>query len=509
MSAHLLLLTQFKKYIIMKKVISMLILFALAGTVSSQPAKESMGKHGNGQPRMAQRKFQILVENERNAKKVQDTNNRLLAFQESSRGQAQRGLFGDLLWQGFTSAFKQKTVNASSNLVSLSLNYVTEALKSDREKWYRKAQQQCYYNLPLSAETKIDDFYALPSTKGAMDPENLKFEGFGCKNYIEVIGDSKEGVGVFYIFCKMRRDSIGLLHIVNHSKFMVEIDSLIINPTYCNLPNDSSGSADSRFSFEKRDNLTLTLKARIYSSWMNQATMIANDQLLGEFTVNVNVDKNKLNKDGLFIYDKSDPDYERLVSIDGDCYIVPRSYTGTTDGVSYQPTWGTGQYRIEMEVSERCSIVDSYYQIRESGNGEAVAFADATPGKRKWDKAKWKVEWQAMNVRRKNDSFLMNTWNCIVSAYKGSGWMATLTDPVTTALYSWETQKLGDWIDDMHEKLFSNIADTNSMPNMSNLTTSSVPSASNGIGPGGATGGAPGGQGDKPKGDKPKGGGKP
>lgn len=493
----------------MKKLVSILILFAFAGTMSSQPARP-MGKQGNGQSRMAQRKFQILVENERNIKKVQDTNNRLLTLQESARGEAQRGLFGDLLWQGFSSAFKQKTVNATSNLVSLGLNYVTEAFKSDREKWYRRAQQQCYYNQPLSAETKIDDFYALPSTKGAMDPENLKFEGFGCKNYIEVMGDSKEGVGVFYIFCKMRRDDVGLRHIVNHSKFMVEIDSLIINPRYCNLPNDSTGSADSRFSFEKRDNLSIELKVRFFSSWMNQATMITNDQLLGEFTVSVDVDKDKLNSEGLFIYDKNDPAFDELVSIDGDCYIVPRSYTGTTDGISYQPTWGTGQYRIEMEVSERCSIVDSYYQIRESGNGEAVAFADATPGKKKWDKAKWKVEWQAMNNRRKGDSFLKNAWNCIVSAYKGTGWMATLTDPVTTALYSWETQKLGDWIDDIHEKLFSDKADASSMPSMSNLTTSSVPSASNGnTNPGGATGGAPGGQGDKPKGDKPKGGGKP
>ena len=286
-----------------------------------------------------------------------------------------------------------------------------------------------------------------------MDPENLKFEGFGCKNYIEV-GNSKEGVGVFYIFCKMRRDSVGLRHIVNHSKFMVEIDSLIVNPRYCNLPNDSSCSADSRFSFEKRDNLSIELKVRFYSSWMNQATMIANNQQLGEFTINVEVDKDKLDKNGFFVYNKNDEDFKDLVSIDGDCYIVPRSYTGTTDGLNYQPTWGTGQYRIEMEISEQCSIVDSFYQIRESGNGEAVAFADATPGKKKWDKTKWKVEWKAMNARRKDTPFLKNVWNCIVSSYKGSSWIATLTDPATTALYSWETQKLDEWLDDMHEKLF-------------------------------------------------------
>lgn len=493
----------------MKKIESLFLLLIIAGAMSAQPPKGPKGKYGNGQPRTAQRKYQIIVENERNAKKVQDTNSRLLALQESSRGEAQRGLFGALLWQGFTSSFNQKTVNATSNFVSLGLNYFQKALKSDREKWYRRAQQQCYYNQPLSAETKIDDFYALPSTKGAMDPENLKFEGFGCKNYIEVIGDSNEGVGVFYIFCKMRRDSVGLRHIVNHSKFMVEIDSLIINPKYCNLPNDSTGSPDSRFDFEKRDNLNLELKVRFYSSWMNQATMIENDRQLGEFTVNVDVDKHKLNSQGLFVYDKNDPDFQKLVSIDGDSFIVPRSFTGTSDALNYQPTWGTGQYRIEMEVSERCRIVDSYYQIRESGKGEIVAAVEATPEgdtrnaeKWKWDKAKWKVEWKAMNARRKGDSFLNNAWKCVVSAYKGTGWTATLTDPLTTALYTWESQKLGDWINDIHDDLFGHGEGSSpSMPNMNNVSMPSSSSKGNPM--------TNGGQGGKTNGGKPMGGSKP
>lgn len=485
------------------KIVLFLTLFAFAGTMTAQGLSKPEGKANGRQSKTAQRKFQILVKNEKKVKTINETNYNLSQLQQSARSEAQRGLLVDLLWQGFTSAFKQKTVNATSNLVSMGINYATEALKSDRNKWYSKALQQCNYTQSLSAETKIDDFYALSSTKGAMDPENLKFEGFGCKNYIEVTDGSKEGVPVFYIFCKMRRDSVGLLHIVNHSKFFVEIDTLMFNPKYCNLPNDSTGSADSRFSFEKRDNLSLQLKARFYSSWMNQATLITNDQLLGQFTVNVIIDKNKLQgKDSLFIYDKNNPEYDKLVSIDGDCYIVPRSYTGTQDGINYHPSWGTGQYRIEMEVCEHCSIVDSYYQIREAGNGEAVAFADATPGKKKWDKAKWKVEWSAMKSRRKGNSFFSNAWECIVNAYKGSGWVATFTDPATTALYTWETQKLGDWIDDMHDKLFGDGDGGSTMPSMNNTnipTSTPTPTATN----------TPIGGGGKPKGDIPMGSGKP
>lgn len=439
----------------MKRVVSFVILFAFAGIMLPQMATKPVSNPNSGEPRLAERKFQILVENERDVKKVLDTNERLLALQKESQDENQRGLLlASLLWQGITSSFQQKTINATSNLVSLGVDYIKKALKNKRKEWYRRAEEQCYYHKTLSTERQINNFYALPSTKGAMDPENMKFEGFGCKNYIQVMDGSNDGVGVFYIFCKIRRDSIGLQHIINHGKFLVEIDSLIINPKYCDLPNDSTGSVDSRFNFEKRDNLSLQFDMRLYSSWMNQAIMYTENKLLGGFTIYINVDKNKLNQNGLFVYDKNDPDFKNLVNIYGDCYIVPRSYTGTNDGVTHQPTWGTGQYRIEMEISEQCSIVDSYYQIIESGNGEAVAYADATPGKTRWDKAKWKVEWNAMNSRRKGDSFFKNAWNCIVSAYKGSGWMATFTDPVTTALYSWESHELGDWIDDLHNTIF-------------------------------------------------------
>lgn len=432
----------------MKQILFTLIsLFLLSTGVYAQDDGGAQNHPRGTHARPAKRKFQIIVENERQPDSIINANRRLAELQAARHSAGQRGLLGDLLREGYAGAFKQKTLNASSNIVSLGISYVSEALKSKREKWYRKAQQQCYYRQSLSTDTQINDFYALPSTKGAMDPENLKFEGFGCKNYIETTDESGEGVGVFYIFCSMRRDSVGLRHIVNHSKFLVEVDSLIFYPKYCNLPNDSSNRADSRFDFEKRDSLQFQLSVRFYSSWMNQAMMIMDNQQLGEFRINVLIDKRKLTPEGMFVYNRKDSDFDNLISVDGDCFIVPRSYTGTLDGVSYQPTWGTGQYRIEMDIVERCSIVDSYYQIRPAGNGEDVAYAEANPGKTIWDKSKWKTEWKAMNERRRNDTPLKNLWKCIVSAYKGSGWVATFTDPAATALYSWEAQRLDEWLD--------------------------------------------------------------
>lgn len=437
----------------MKQITKLLIFFLITSAlpIHAQPsvskthayvAKKGASNEDNSQrPKKAFRKFQIMVTNEEKEKNIKANNDRLLALQATSRENSERGILGNLIKTAYSSSLVQKTVNASSNLLSLGVSYLEQAVKGNSDKWYRTAQQQCSYRQPLTSETKIDNFYALPSLKGALDPENMRFDGFGCRNFIKVEG-TNEGVDVFYVFCKLRRDSVGLDHIVNHSKFLVEIDTLMFNPKYCNLPNDSTENIAGRFDFRKRDNLCLNIKVRIYSSWFNQAMMLADNQQLGEFTINVKVDKNKLNADSIFIYHKNDVAYDSLVSVEGDCFVVPRSYTGTIDAKNYQPTWGTGQYRVEMDVAETCRIVDSYYKVREAGNGREVARTEGTPGKIKWDKKKWQVEWKEMNTRRKSASVLENAWNCVVSAYKGSGWVATLTDPLATSLYSYETQKL-------------------------------------------------------------------
>lgn len=56
----------------------------------------------------------------------------------------------------------------------------------------------------------------------------MKFDGIGCLR--------KEGNDtVFYISCHIDRNKIN--RIINHSKFELALDTLIICPTRSNLPN--------------------------------------------------------------------------------------------------------------------------------------------------------------------------------------------------------------------------------------------------------------------------------
>ena len=241
----------------------------------------------------------------------------------NAENSGEKSAFLTALSKGFGTAFVQKTQNASSNLLSVGANYIIEAMKGDSKKWYNAAKSHCTLSRKLKSESTIKDFYSAPSSLGAMDPQNIQFKGFGCHHYLEEVGNANHGEEVFYVFCSMLRDSAGISSIVNHSKFMVEVDSLMFNPKYCGLPNDSLETI-TPFDFSKRKNLTLTIKARIYSSWINEAILVTNDQQLGEFTITARIDPTVLNGDSVFVYKKNDPRFQKLVNVTGDCFIIYR-----------------------------------------------------------------------------------------------------------------------------------------------------------------------------------------
>ncbi len=416
------------------------------------PAQEN--RSGEKPQVSGQYKFQISVDNQRDSIGILQLNQRL---DQMSRRSGNRGL-GKTILTALESSATQRTVNASSNLISLGVNLIVAEMQKNSknfESWSKAKQQQCTYTRDLSSEEQIDDFYYLPSTNGALDPRNMKFNGFTCRNYISVDsaktnnaqhpanGASKKsepveiGHDAFYISCSLRTDSLGIAHMANHSKFLLNVDSLIFYPRYCNIPNINGRKADETFDFNQLANLEFQIKVKISSSWINEAVMVTSDQQLGEFTILAKISKEMLDSNGAFVYNGKDGKTLGAVSIAGDCFVVPRSFVGTVD----TPVWGTGQYKLNMEVSESCQLNASYYQIEGVGNGEAVSFANL-PGYKRWNKDIWKTEWKSMSKRNPGDSFGKNLWKAIKTAYIDDNWVKELVDPVATSLYQEEATRL-------------------------------------------------------------------
>jgi hypothetical protein len=396
-------------------------------------------------------KYQISVENLHDSVGIVALNQRL---DELSRRSDTRGL-GDVISTALKSSVTQRTVNASSNLISLGVNLIVEQLQKNSknfESWSKAKQQQCTFTEDLSSEEKIDDFYFMPSTNGALDPRYMKFNGFTCRNYVAAIDSGKPdknpaqaekpkqkseiGNEAFYISCSLRTDSIGIAHLANHSKFMLQVDSLVFYPQYCNIPNINGRKASERFDFDQFTDLVFQIKVKVSSSWINEAVMVTNDQQLGEFLISAKIEKEYLDN-GAFIYNGKNDKTLKAVSITGDSFIVPRSFVGTEKS----PLWGTGQYKLDMEVSESCQLNATYYKIEGIGKGEAVNFANL-PGYKRWDKNIWQTEWKAMNQRKAGNTVIQNAWQAIKTAYIDDNWVKEIVDPIATALYQEETTQL-------------------------------------------------------------------
>ena len=140
----------------MKRLITMMLMvLAAAGSiVASAPNKGAQ----NGQEKVdAVRRYQILVTNENSVKNITNFNDQVRSLQNVAAAEAKRGLGLDIL-NSVTSAFTQKTVDASKGVVGMGISYLANAIKGDREKWYKTAEQHCKYSHTLSAESSIDDF---------------------------------------------------------------------------------------------------------------------------------------------------------------------------------------------------------------------------------------------------------------------------------------------------------------------------------------------------------------
>ena len=151
-------------------------------------------------------------------------------------------------------------VNAIGSLITRN-----ERLKKE---WEETVKAENVFQTQISTVSEINDFYSDTSFDGAMDPKGMRFDGIGCMR-------KKGNDTVFYISCHIDRTKID--RIINHSKFELVLDTLIISPEHSNLPNTTLGIP---FSFEERKNFTLSMKIKIISSWMNEIVQLQKNQNL-------------------------------------------------------------------------------------------------------------------------------------------------------------------------------------------------------------------------------------
>lgn len=289
-----------------------------------------------------------------------------------------RGYLGDLfnaskesvkgIASGYVTSFIDLGVNAIGSLFTRN-----SRLKGE---WEETIKQENVYQTQISTVSEVNDFYKQTSFDGAMDPKGMRFDGIGCLR-------KENNDTVFYISCHIDRSKIN--RIINHSKFELVLDTLIISPTHSNLPNSS---LDIPFSFEERKNFTLSMNIKLLSSWMNEIVQLQKNQELGEFSINIPVDQSVLDNKGYLRYVRNangTPSYKVL----GESFIVPRSYMGYRDeNDNYKNSWGTGEYKLDITLKETCDVTDQY-------------------------RSKWKEDRKRRKKMQPKEKFFASSWQTI------------------------------------------------------------------------------------------------
>ncbi len=293
------------------------------------------------------------------------------AVSQLNGGDQDRGIIADVgkaVGLGLVSGVVDAIVTETFNLAHYR--------QRQKQEWMRMIMNENNYTDSITSIKGLNDFYNSASFNGAVDPSDMNFDG------IEIRG-RRNGREVLYLSCSIDRDRIE--HIFRHSKFNLVIDSVAFYPYQCHLPNVTAngirlmndlrdGKATVRgdsivrpggngFSFDERNNLRVGISFSIYSSWINQAVQIHRDVELGTFSFEISIPDNVR----LYTYSRKDilagaaalpagAEHDaylngHLLHVEGDSFVVPRSYMPLADG---RPMWGTGEYNIKVRVRESC-----------------------------------------------------------------------------------------------------------------------------------------------------------
>lgn len=271
-------------------------------------------------------------------------------IQQQSSELKTRGYWSDLFLAG-KEAVKGIGAGYVTSFIDMGVNAIGSLLTHNarmKKQWEETVKAENVWQTQISTVSEINDFYKESSFDGAMDPKGMCFDGIGCLRTID--NDT-----VFYISCHIDRSKIH--RIINHSKFELILDTLIISPTHSNLPNTQ---LDIPYSFEERQNFTLSMNIKLTSSWMNEIVQLQKNQELGSFSISIPVDQSILDSKGFLRYVRKHDEPSKYKVV-GESFIVPRSYMGYRDADdNFKNSWGTGEYKLSIELRETCDVTQQY-----------------------------------------------------------------------------------------------------------------------------------------------------
>ena len=364
----------------------------------------------------ARRTYTVAVQ-ERSSEEQNRFSNQL---QKEMNRSGSRGIAADL-FNSYRKSASDLLSDAAGRAVNVAVNYAVDNVRSRRGKWEKAVSNECRFTKDLKMLSEIHHFYKEVSNIGPMDPTGMIFDGFSCAQDINAEPESQN---VFKVVCKVRTDSLGIQSMASDSRFLLYVDEVEFNPYLCDIPNDSLDNVDLRipFDFQKRRDLKLKIRATISSTWMNQILQITRDQVLGTFDIEISIDPKYVQTDSTgasvfrYKYAPGNP-ANRLVKVNGDCFLVPRSYVASkADG----DIWGMGQYKVDLVISESCSINRDYY---------------LKPGsKTEWNEAAWKPEWEIIRQRPKKGGFWKDMLDAVSQGWSNGQWVVKTTSPATSYL---------------------------------------------------------------------------
>ena len=257
---------------------------------------------------------------------------------------------------------------AITGLVEVTATEVVRMLNirnAQKKEWLAMIERECNYTDSISSIKGLKDFYSETSRLGALDPSNMNFDGISVRGM-------RDGHEVLYLSCHI--DDSRLDHLFQHSKFCLVVDTLAFHPYECHLPNLGANGImlapgekpvrDNAFSYNEREHLRIGMEISISSFWVNEAITVQDNVELGRFKMEVEIpsgtevytySRAAIDRNRRLLAEGLAPEGEKLdtsyVAMNGDCFVVPRSYMPVSGSESM---WGTGEYSMKVKFRESC-----------------------------------------------------------------------------------------------------------------------------------------------------------